>query len=54
MTAFMTPQGLYQFIVAPFGLKNATAIFMCLLDEEVLLGVDYLRRFLSLEVILVQ
>jgi len=38
-TAFITPQGLFEFQVMPFGLTNAPAVFQRLM-EQVLMGLN--------------
>lgn len=41
-TAFTTRYGLYQFIVMPFGVTNAPAMFMSLMNHTLM---DYLDKF---------
>ncbi len=43
-TAFRTPFGLYEFLVLPFGLKNAPAYFMNLMSDVL---DDYIDNFAS-------
>ena len=35
LSAFVTPQGLYQYCVMPFGMKNAPAIFQRMVNRIV-------------------
>lgn len=42
-TAFMTPNGLYEWTVMPFGLTNAPATFQALMEEVL----EPLRDFVS-------
>ena len=46
LTAFTTPQGLFQFRVMPFGLVNASAIF-CRMVRKLLEGLDHVESYVD-------
>ena len=46
VSAFVTPDGLYQYKVMPFGMKNAPATFQCLING-VLSGLDGCEAYID-------
>ena len=46
VSAFVMPDGLYQYKVMPFGMKNAPATFQCFINE-VLAGLDGCEAYID-------
>ena len=46
-SAFVTPKGLYEFLVMPFGMKTASATFQRMMTETVLRGLPFADSYID-------